>query len=143
MRVVPRETANSPVPRVVVSFDNCNRGRVFYCVMTELISPTQANVAIFIISILLVLIGGVCGYRRYEIRGFALCLPGVLVMPLWQVHLWLTRYDSHTNVLGLTSVKVLLGEFLLFAILGMVIGWFFSFALRAPTGNSSRQANGE
>ena len=111
--------------------------------MTELISPAQANVAVIIISILLIVIGGAIGFVRIGQRGLVACLPGILLLPLWQLHLWLTRYNPQTNVLGLSSVKVLLAEFVLFAILGMALGWIISFALRTPTGNSSRRANGE
>jgi len=115
--------------------------------MTELISPAQANSAVIAISILLIVIGGGIGFARCGARGLIACIPGLLIVPLWQLHLWLTRYDASSKTLGLTSLKVLLMEFVLFAILGIAVGWFFSFALRAPRlvsqGNSSRQANGE
>jgi hypothetical protein len=111
--------------------------------MTELISPTQANSAVLILGILLIVIGGGFGFARCGARGLVASIPGLLIAPLWQLHLWLTRYDAPSKTLGLTSLKVLLIEFVLFAILGIAMGWFFSFALRARQGNSSRRASGE
>ena len=116
--------------------------------MTELISPAQANSVVLILSILLMMIGGGIGFVRRGARGLLACIPGLLIVPLWQLHLWLTRYDAPSQKLGLTSLKVLLIEFLLFAVLGMAMSWFFSFALRdrsrlVSTENLPRQANGE
>jgi hypothetical protein len=64
------------------------------------------------------------------------------------MHLWLTRYDAPSKTLGITILKVLLMEFVLFAILGIAVGWFISFALRdrsrlVSTENLPRRANGE
>jgi|GEM_PF-3155839 len=111
--------------------------------MNELISPAQANSAVIAISVLLIAIGGGIGFARRGARGLIACIPGLLIVPLWQLHLWLTRYDASSKTLGLTSLKVLLLEFVLFAILGMAMGWFFSFVWRTQLGNSSRRANGE
>lgn len=111
--------------------------------MTELISLWQADAAIFFISISLVLAGAAWGLWRYKLRGLAFCAPGLLIAPLWQLHLWLTAYNPATKTLGLSSLKVVLSEFVLFAIIGMAVGWFFSFVCRAPSGNSSRQTSGE
>jgi hypothetical protein len=112
-------------------------------VMTELISPAQANSAVLILSVLLIVIGGGFGFARRGARGLIACVPGLLIAPVWQLHLWLTRYDASSQTLGLTSLKVLLIEFVLFAILGMAMGWFFSFVWRTQKGNSSRQTSGE
>jgi len=113
-------------------------------VMTELISPAQANSAVYIIGILLIVIGGGFGFARRGVRGLLACIPGLLIVPFWQLHLWLTRYNPSSKTVGLTSLKVLLVEFVLFAILGMAMGWFFSFVWRARSaGNSSRQTSGE
>lgn len=112
--------------------------------MTELISPAQANSAVYSISILLIVIGGGLGFARRGARGLIASIPGLLIVPLWQLHLWLTRYNPSSQTLGLTSLKVLLMELVLFAILGLAMGWFFSFVWRARSvGNSSRQTSGE
>lgn len=112
--------------------------------MTELISPAQANSAVIAISILLMVIGGGFGFARRGARGLMACIPGLLVVPLWQLHLWLTRYDASSKTLGLTSLKVLLIELVLFAILGIAMGWFFSYVWRdRSTENLPRRASGE
>lgn len=112
--------------------------------MTELITSAQANYVILILSVLLIMIGGGIGFPRRGARGLIACIPGLLIAPLWQLHLWLTRYEASSKTLGLTSLKVLLAELMLFAILGMAMGWFFSFVWRdRSTENLPRQANGE
>ena len=116
--------------------------------MTELISPAQANSAVIVLSVLLIVIGGGIGFARRGARGLIACVPGLLIVPLWQLHLWLTRYNASSKTLGLISLKVLLAELVLFAILGIAMGWFFSFVLRdrsrlVSTENLPRQTNGE
>lgn len=110
--------------------------------MTEFISPTQAQIAIITSSVLLIIGGGIWGFHQRGIRGLIFILPGLLIVPFWQLHLWLTRYNPQGQSLGLASLKVLLGEILLFSILGIAMSWIFSFVLRIPTGNSPRKANG-
>lgn len=110
--------------------------------MTELISPAQAQIAVIAIGILLIWGGGAWGFWRFGIRGLAFAVPGLLVAPLWQMHLWLTRYNPQNGALGLINLKVLLGEFLIFVILGMALSWILSCVWRVPSGNTARETDG-
>lgn len=121
MWVAPRETSLSS-----------RRGRgIFLCLsagvaektMQELISPAQSEKLVLIGALLLALWGAWAGYRALGTKGLMGALPGVLVLPLWQLHKYLTRFDPQTGYFGLDKVKVLMGEAVLFIVLGAVMGW--------------------
>ena len=69
------------------------------------------------------LVGAIAGYRALGPRGLIAAVPGLLIFPLWQLHKYLTRFDPATGYFGLDKVKVLLGEVVLFTVLGAVLGW--------------------
>ena len=94
--------------------------------MQELISPAQSEKLVLIGALLLALWGAVSGYRALGAKGLLGALPGVLVWPLWQLHKYLTRFDPQTGYFGLDKVKVLLGEALLFVVLGALLGWMWN-----------------
>jgi hypothetical protein len=91
--------------------------------MQELISPAQSDMLVLIGALLLALWGAFAGWRAIGAKGFIGAIPGILVLPLWQVHKYLTRFDPQTGYFGLDKVKVLLGEAVLFIALGAVMGW--------------------
>lgn len=94
--------------------------------MQELISPAQSEKLVFIGALLLALWGAGAGYRALGVKGLIGLVPGLLVWPLWQLHKYVTRYDPQTGYFGLDKVKVLLGEAMLFIIIGVVLGWMWS-----------------
>jgi F0F1-type ATP synthase assembly protein I len=91
--------------------------------MQELISPAQSEKLVLCGALLLALWGAVAGYRALGAKGLLAALPGLLVLPLWQLHKYLTRFDPQTGYFGLDKVKVLLGEVVLFVALGAALGW--------------------
>lgn len=91
--------------------------------MQELISPAQSEKLVMIAVLLVALFGALAGYRAIGTRGLTAAVPGILIFPLWQMHKYLTRFDPVTGYFGLDKVKVLLGEVLLFIVLGAVLGW--------------------
>lgn len=94
--------------------------------MQELISPAQSEKLVIVAALALLLYGAVAGYRALGTRGLIGALPGLLIYPLWQMHKYLTRFDPQTGYFGLDKVKVLLGEAVLFIVLGAVLGWMWS-----------------
>ena len=94
--------------------------------MQELISPAQSEKLVLVCALLLALWGAVAGFRALGPRGLVGALPGALIYPLWQMHKYLTRFDPTTGYFGLDKVKVLLGEVVLFVVLGVALGWAWS-----------------
>lgn len=91
--------------------------------MQELISPAQSEKFVLIAALLLAVWGAWAGWRALGARGLWGALPGVLVLPLWQLHKYLTRFDPQTGYFGLDKVKVLFGEAVLFVVFGALLGW--------------------
>jgi len=94
--------------------------------MKELISPQQSETLILAFAVLLTLVGAGLGYRELRTKGLLAGLAGPLVFCLWQMHKYVTRYDPQTGYFGLDKVKVLVGEVVLFVVLGALLGWFWS-----------------
>lgn len=91
--------------------------------MQELISPSQSEVIVAIGTLAAIVIGAIWGWTQRGARGAVIAgLCGALIEPLWQAHKWLTRYDAQSGYFGLQSVWVLVGEVVLFIVLGVVIG---------------------
>jgi hypothetical protein len=89
----------------------------------ELISPEQSQVLVFALAAVCALIGAAVGWKRGGSKAaiFALAV-GLCVFPLWKAHEWATRFDASTGYFGLESVWLLLGEAVVFVILGALIG---------------------
>lgn len=98
--------------------------------MQELISPAQSEKLVLIGALLLALWGAIAAYRAVGSRGLVGAIPGALVYPLWQLHKYVTRFEpgigSQPSYFGLDKVKVLLGEVVLFVVLGAALGWMWS-----------------
>jgi uncharacterized membrane protein YeaQ/YmgE (transglycosylase-associated protein family) len=94
--------------------------------MQELITPGQSDTLVLFATLFFALLGGVCGWRAVGKRGLVGAIPGVLILPLWMFHQWITRYDPQSGYFGLDKVKVLLMEVVLFVVLGVVLGWVWN-----------------
>lgn len=95
--------------------------------MKELISPSQSEVIVAIGTLAAIVIGAIWGWKQRGARGAIVAgLCGALIEPLWQGHKWLTRYDAQSGYFGLQSVWVLVGEVVLFVVLGVAIGMMWS-----------------
>ena len=90
--------------------------------MQELISPSQSDQLILLLSGVLLLGGALWGLKILGARGVLLGIIGPLVFGLWQGHKWITRYDPQTQYFGLNKVWVLLLEIVLFVALGAAAG---------------------
>ena len=99
--------------------------------MQELVSPQQSETLVLLASTLITVIGAGLGYRELKIRGLLAGLCGPLVWGLWLIHKYVTRYDPQTGYFGLDKVKVLLGEVVLFVVLGAVLGWAWNALSRS------------
>lgn len=102
--------------------------------MQELVSPQQSETFVLLAAILITLVGAGLGFRAIGTRGVLAGLCGPLVWGLWQMHKYVTRYDPRTGYFGLDKVKVLLGEVVLFVVLGAALGWAWS-TLMSRSGN--------
>jgi hypothetical protein len=94
--------------------------------MQELITPGQSDTLVLFATLLCALIGAIWGWRAIGTRGVIGGIPGVLILPLWMFHKWITRYDPQSGYFGLDKVKVLLWEVALFVVLGIVMGWVWN-----------------
>ena len=94
--------------------------------MQELISPAQSEKLVLLGALLLALWGALAGWRAIGAKGLIGALPGILVLPLWQLHKYLTRFDPQIGYFGLDKVNVLLGEVVLFVALGAALGWMWN-----------------
>jgi len=90
--------------------------------MQELISPSQSEQLILLVSGVLLIGGTLYGAKLLGARGVLLGAIGPLVFGLWQGHKWITRYDPQTEYFGLDKVWVLLLEIVLFVALGAAAG---------------------
>ena len=110
--------------------------------MQELVSPQQSETFVLLAAILIMVVGAGLGYRAIGARGVLAGLCGPLVWGLWQMHKYVTRYDPQTGYFGLDKVKVLLGEVVLFVVLGAALGWAWS-TLVSKSGNKITTENTE
>lgn len=98
----------------------------------ELITPAGAETLVRLAALLVTLGGGAAGFLTAGRRGLLMALCGPLVLGMWELHKWLTRYDPATGYFGLEKVSVLLTEIGLFTVLGVVLGLFWRW-LAQPT----------
>jgi hypothetical protein len=108
--------------------------------MQELISPQQSDTIVLVATLLFAVIGGVWGWRAVGTRGLVGAVPGVLILPLWMFHKWITRYDPQSGYFGLDKVKVLLLEVALFVVLGVVMGWVWNTISRRDAEAGAKSA---
>lgn len=108
--------------------------------MQELVSPQQSETFVLLAAILIMVVGAGLGYRAIGTRGVLAGLCGPLVLGLWQVHKYVTRYDPQTGYFGLDKVKVLLGEVVLFVVLGAALGWAWSTLSRSKNSLTAKDA---
>ena len=90
--------------------------------MQELISQSQSDQFVLLLSGVLLLCGALWGFKLLGARGVLWGAVGPLVFSLWQFHKWITRYDQQTEYFGLDKVWVLLLEMVLFVALGAAAG---------------------
>jgi len=90
--------------------------------MQELISPSQSDQLILLVSGALLIGGTNWGKKIFGARGVNLGFIGPLVFCLWQFHKWITRYDGQREYFGLDKVWVLVLEIVLFVALGAAAG---------------------
>jgi hypothetical protein len=108
--------------------------------MQELITPQQSDTLVLFAALLFALLGGIAGWRAIGTRGLVGAIPGVLILPLWMFHKWITRYDPQSGYFGLDKVKVLLMEVVLFVVLGVVMGWVWNTISRRDAKVSTQRA---
>ncbi len=108
--------------------------------MQEMVSPEKAENLIQIAAIAITLAGAIVGWRGRGTGGLVMGLAGPLVYGAWFFHKWMTRYDPASGYFGLDQVKVLVIEGIVFTIIGVSIGTYWSRSGRkvAPTGENSK-----
>ena len=101
--------------------------------MKELISPSQSETLILILSILASIIGAIYGHRVLERRGLAFGFVGVLIYGSWQLHKYVTRFDPQDGYFGLDKVNVLLLEVVGAILIGATLGVLWSKISKSKT----------
>ena len=95
--------------------------------MRELISPSQSEIVVLILALVVAIIGGALSWRLHNARaGILVVACGALMFVAWQAHKWLTRFDAQSGYFGLQSVQVLALEAVTFLVFGAVVGWLWS-----------------
>ena len=115
--------------RVVTPLLNRERDRHRRCQgegMQELISPEKAENLILIGAVVLTLGGAIGGWRSRGTAGLIAGLAGPLIYGAWFFHKWMTRYDPASGYFGLDQVKVLVLEVVVFTVIGVAIGIYWS-----------------
>ena len=101
--------------------------------MREIVDLATVNLAINALGVALcaggLLVGVLASALRRSagwgplVRGAFVALLGPLLIGLWRLHLWLTRYDPRTGYYGLDKVWVLVVSAVAFILIGVLYGY--------------------
>ena len=82
----------------------------------ELISPEQSQMLVMCAAILASVLGGVLGFWFKRVPGLVAILSGPLIYALWLMH------GALVARFGMDSLALLVGETIVFIVLGAVLG---------------------
>lgn len=109
--------------------------------MDELVTPSLANNLVPLVASLLAVIAAYWGWRSRGAAGLVAGLVGPLVEGGWLFHQWITRYDRTTGYFGLDQVKVLFIEVIVFTVIGVSIGIYWSRTADKKTSGEIEKTN--
>ncbi len=120
--------------------------------MQELVTVEEAHRVITALAWALPLAGVVVGLIAGAARGatgkgarqgFAVGLLGPIIYAMWLLYSYLVRYDPETGRAGLHSVSTLVLSALIFAVIGAMLGAFYSRVVFPPPARHDEGAETE